>query len=87
VRVDTHMYTGYTIPSYYDSLIAKLIVWAPSREDAIIKANRALNEFKVGGVKTTIAVHKKILSNEDFTKGDMDTGLLERIFKDEKSKK
>jgi acetyl-CoA carboxylase biotin carboxylase subunit len=87
VRVDTHMYTGYTIPSYYDSLIAKLIVWAPAREDAIIKAKRALNEFKVGGVKTTIAVHKKILNNEDFAKGNMDTGLLERILKDEKSKK
>ncbi|MCL2888187.1 MAG: acetyl-CoA carboxylase biotin carboxylase subunit [Elusimicrobia bacterium] len=87
VRVDTHMYTGYTIPSYYDSLIAKLIVWAPTREDAIIKAKRALNEFKVGGVKTTIAVHNKILNNEDFAKGNSDTGLLERIFKDEKSKK
>jgi len=87
VRVDSHIYAGYVIPSFYDSLMSKLIVWAPTREDAVLKAKRALNEFKVGGVKTTIAVHKKILNNEDFAKGNSNTGLLEKILKDEKSKK
>ncbi|WP_424246112.1 acetyl-CoA carboxylase biotin carboxylase subunit [Elusimicrobium posterum] len=87
VRVDTHMYTNYTIPSYYDSLIAKLIVWAPDRERAINRAKRALKEFSIGGIKTTISLHKKILNNEDFAKGNMDTGLLERMFKDDQSKK
>ncbi|ACC98733.1 Acetyl-CoA carboxylase, biotin carboxylase [Elusimicrobium minutum Pei191] len=87
VRVDTHMYTNYTIPSYYDSLIAKLIVWAPSRERAISRAKRALSEFHIGGIKTTIPVHNKILNNKDFASGNMDTGLLERIFKEDESKK
>lgn len=87
VRVDTHMYTNYTIPSYYDSLISKLIVWAPDRDRAILRAKRALNEFTVGGIKTTIPLHKKILDNQDFAKGNMDTGLLERMLKDDKSKK
>ncbi|MGB2579785.1 acetyl-CoA carboxylase biotin carboxylase subunit [Elusimicrobium simillimum] len=86
VRVDTHMYTNYTIPSYYDSLIAKLIVWAPTRAEAIVRAKRCLEEFTVGGIKTTISIHNKILNNEDFVKGNMDTGLLERMFKNEKSK-
>jgi len=86
VRVDTHMYTNYTIPSYYDSLIAKLIVTAPDRNTAINRSKRALKEFKVGGVKTTIKVHEKILNNKDFRDGNMDTGLMERILNDESKK-
>ncbi|WP_428897427.1 acetyl-CoA carboxylase [Parelusimicrobium proximum] len=87
VRLDTHMYTGYTIPSYYDSLIAKLIVYAPDRDGAINRAMRSLSEFKVGGIKTTINLHKKILMNPDFQSGNMDTGLLDRMFAQESKDK
>ncbi len=86
IRVDTHMYTNYTIPSYYDSLIAKLIVTAPDRERAINRSKRALKEFKVGGIKTTIKVHNKILNNKDFCEGNMDTGLMEKILNAESKK-
>lgn len=84
VRVDSHMYTGYTIPSYYDSLIAKLIVTAPTREELLKRSERALADFKISGVKTTIAFHQKILANEDFASGNMDTGLIERMLAAEK---
>lgn len=84
VRVDSHMYTGYTIPSYYDSLIAKLILTAPDREKLLQRSRRALGEFKVGGVKTTIPFHQKIVNNPDFVAGNMDTGLIERMLEAEK---
>jgi acetyl-CoA carboxylase biotin carboxylase subunit len=87
VRVDSHAYGGYTIPSFYDSLIAKLIVWAPSREDAIKRSKRALGEFVVSGTHTTIPFHKIMLENEDFIGGNMNTGLVERIIKKNESKK
>ncbi|MBR5609060.1 MAG: acetyl-CoA carboxylase biotin carboxylase subunit [Elusimicrobiaceae bacterium] len=87
VRVDSHMYTGYTIPSYYDSLIAKLIVTAPNREELLKRSERALGEFKIAGVKTTIPFHQKILKNEDFAAGNMDTGLIERMLAAEKNDK
>ena len=83
VRVDSHMYTGYTIPSYYDSLIAKLIVTAPDREKLLARSRRALGEFVIGGVKTTIPFHQKILANADFVSGNTDTGLIERMLKAE----
>ncbi len=83
VRVDSHMYQDYTIPSYYDSLIAKLIVTAPDREKLLKRSERCLSEFTIGGVKTTIPFHQKILANEDFRKGNMDTGLIERMMKAE----
>lgn len=85
IRVDSHMYTGYTIPSYYDSLIAKLIVTAPNREELLKRSERALGEFKISGVKTTIPFHQKILKNEDFIAGNMDTGLIERMLTAEKN--
>lgn len=85
IRVDSHMYTGYTIPSYYDSLIAKLIVTAPNREELLKRSERALGEFKISGVKTTIPFHQKILKNEDFAAGNMDTGLIERMLAAEKN--
>ena len=84
VRVDSHMYTGYTIPSYYDSLIAKLIVTAPDREHLLARSRRCLSEFFIGGVKTTIPFHQKIVNNEDFIRGNMDTGLIERMMAKEK---
>ena len=79
VRVDSHMYTGYTIPSYYDSLIAKLIVTAPDRAKLLERSRRCLGEFVIGGVQTTIPFHQKIVHNEDFINGNMDTGLIERM--------
>lgn len=79
VRVDSHMYSGYTIPSYYDSLIAKLIVTAPDREHLLARSRRCLDEFVIEGVKTTIPFHRKIVNNADFIQGNTDTGLIERM--------
>ena len=78
VRVDTHIYAGYTIPSNYDSMIAKLIVFAQTREEAIIKMERALGEFIIEGpgVKTTIPLHIKLMQNEDFKKGNFTTAFM-----------
>lgn len=76
VRVDTHVYAGYTIPPYYDSMIAKLIVRARTREEAILKMERALDEFIVEGIKTTIPFHQRLMRNEDFKKGNFHTGFL-----------
>jgi len=84
VRVDSHMYEGYAIPTYYDSLIAKLIVTAPDRVRLLERSRRSLGEFVIEGVKTTIPFHQKILANEDFIQGNIDTGLIERIMKAEK---
>lgn len=83
VRVDSHMYSGYTIPSYYDSLMAKLIVTAPDRERLLARSRRCLQEFVVGGVKTTIPFHQKIVNQADFVQGNMDTGLIERMMAEE----
>jgi acetyl-CoA carboxylase biotin carboxylase subunit len=84
VRIDSHVYPGYTIPSYYDSLIAKLIVWAPTRQDALKRSKRALREFTVGGVETTLPFHKIMVDNKDFAAGNMNTGLVEKIMKAQK---
>jgi acetyl-CoA carboxylase biotin carboxylase subunit len=77
-RVDTHIYAGYTIPSNYDSMIAKLIVSAQTREEAIIKMERALGEFIIEGpgIKTTIPLHVKLMQNEDFKKGNFTTAFM-----------
>jgi acetyl-CoA carboxylase biotin carboxylase subunit len=77
VRVDTHVYTGYLIPPHYDSMIAKLIVRARTRDLAIQKMLRALDEFVIEGVKTTIPFHQQLLRDERFIKGDFDTRFLE----------
>lgn len=78
VRVETAAYTQYVIPPYYDSMIAKLIVHAASRNEAIMRMRRALDEFIIEGVKTTIPMHKKILDDPDFQKGDISTKFMER---------
>jgi acetyl-CoA carboxylase biotin carboxylase subunit len=78
VRVDTAAYTQYIIPPYYDSMIAKLIVHADTREEAIMRMNRALDEFIIEGVKTTIPMHKKILADADFQQGNISTKFMER---------
>ncbi|MDP2830647.1 MAG: ATP-grasp domain-containing protein, partial [Candidatus Omnitrophota bacterium] len=77
VRVDSHLYTGYIVPPYYDSLIAKLIVYADDRRQAIARMRRALGEFMVEGIKTTIPFHLKVLDNPDFQKGEYSTKFIE----------
>ncbi|MCH8170802.1 MAG: acetyl-CoA carboxylase biotin carboxylase subunit [Bacteroidetes bacterium] len=79
IRVDSHIYHGYTIPPYYDSLIAKLIVWGKNREHAIMRGRRALEEFTVEGIKTTIPFHLKILEDEKFLSGNFDTSFMEKF--------
>ncbi|NOX53019.1 MAG: acetyl-CoA carboxylase biotin carboxylase subunit [Planctomycetes bacterium] len=80
VRIDSHVHEGYTISPYYDSMIAKLIVYQPSRQEAIACMRRALDEFVVEGVKTTITLAKKILAHRVFQDGDVDTTFVERTF-------
>ena len=78
VRVDSFVYDQYTVLPHYDSLIAKLIVHAESREAAIKRMARALDEYIIEGIKTTIPLHKAIMGNKDFIEGNIDTGFLER---------
>ena len=77
VRIDTHVYSGYLIPPYYDSMIAKLITTAQTREEAINKMKRALDEFVIEGVKTTIPFHQKLLEDPDFLSGNYTTKFME----------
>jgi len=79
VRVDSFVYDQYTVLPHYDSLISKLIVHADTREDAIRRMLRALDEYIIEGIKTTIPFHKRVLSNKDFIEGNLDTGFLERM--------
>ena len=78
VRVDSAVYPGYKIPPFYDSMVAKLIVHAATREEAIAKMKRALSEFAIEGVETTIEFHSKLMSHEVFVSGDFDTKFLEK---------
>ncbi|WP_416144536.1 acetyl-CoA carboxylase biotin carboxylase subunit [Planococcus koreensis] len=78
VRVDSAMYPGYTIPPYYDSMVAKLITFADTREEAIAKMKRALSEFAIEGVHTTIPFHLKLMDHEVFKSGDFNTKFLEK---------
>jgi acetyl-CoA carboxylase biotin carboxylase subunit len=79
VRLDTHAYAGYTIPPNYDSMIAKLITIAQTREEAIAKMKRALHEFVIDGIKTTIPFHKKLMEHPDFVSGNYTTKFLENF--------
>ncbi|ALS74170.1 MULTISPECIES: acetyl-CoA carboxylase biotin carboxylase subunit [Planococcus] len=78
VRVDSAMYSGYTIPPYYDSMVAKLITFADTREEAVAKMKRALDEFVVEGVFTTIPFHLRLMDHEVFKSGDFNTKFLEK---------
>ena len=78
VRVDSGVYPGYLIPPYYDSMLAKLIVWEEDREKALLRMERALSEFIIKGVKTTIPFHLKILNNAYFRRGDYNTNFINR---------
>jgi len=79
VRVDSFVYDQYTVVPHYDSMLAKLIVHAETRDDAIRRMSRALDEFIIEGISTTAAFHKKIMANKDFVEGNIDTSFLERI--------
>lgn len=81
VRVDTHCYAGYKIPPFYDSMIGKLITFAPTRNEAIKKMSRALDEFIVEGIKTTIPFHKMIMMHDKFLNNDYDTGFIDSLKK------
>ena len=81
VRVDSHVYTNYVVPPYYDSMIGKLIVWGRDRNKAINIMKRALAEFEVEGIKTTIPFHQKMMENEDFISNNYDTKYLENYKK------
>jgi acetyl-CoA carboxylase biotin carboxylase subunit len=78
VRVDAAVYPGYVIPPYYDSLIGKLITWGNSREEAIMRMRRALDEFVVEGIPTTIPFHKRVLDNAFFRRGEVYTNFIQR---------
>jgi len=80
VRLDSHAYTGYVIPPYYDSMIGKLLAHRPDRRQAIATMVRALDEFVIQGPKTVIPLHRKVLTHSDFRAGEHDTGFIERYF-------
>ncbi|UKN00854.1 acetyl-CoA carboxylase biotin carboxylase subunit [Paracrocinitomix mangrovi] len=77
IRIDTHVYAGYVIPPYYDSMISKLITVAQTREEAITKMERALDEYFIEGIKTTIPFHQKLMKDESFRKGNFTTKFME----------
>jgi acetyl-CoA carboxylase biotin carboxylase subunit len=84
VRVDTHVYSGYTVPPYYDSMIAKLIVTGANREIAIARMKRALGEFMIRGIKTTIPFQQEIIAHPDFAAGTYDIGWVARYLEERK---
>ena len=79
VRIDSHVYTGYTVPPYYDSLIAKIITVGATRINAIDRMRRALDEYYITGIKTTVPFHAAMMRNGDFRDGNYDTGLMDRL--------
>ncbi len=79
VRVDTHLFPGYEVPPFYDSLLAKLIVWGETRDVALARGRRALAEFQVGGVKTNLPFHRGIIDNASFLEAAVSTNLLDRV--------
>jgi acetyl-CoA carboxylase biotin carboxylase subunit len=83
VRVDTHIYPGYEIPSYYDSLLAKVITHGNTRGEAIRIMQRALNEFNIAPIKTTIPFHLRLLENSSFLKGETSTHFIQEMFKED----
>jgi acetyl-CoA carboxylase biotin carboxylase subunit len=78
VRVDSHVTTGYRVPPNYDSLVAKLLVYQPTRSEALACMRRALSEFIVEGIHTTIPIHREIFTNSSFVAGHVDTTFIER---------
>jgi len=83
VRVDSHAYTGYVVPPYYDSLIAKLICAGADRASAIARMRRALDEYYITGIKTTVPFHAAMMRSGEFRAGKYDTGFVERFMASE----
>ena len=79
VRMDSHLYPGYEVPPYYDSLLGKLVCWGPDRATAIVRGKAALDELVVDGITTNVEIHKALLENEAFLEGRMTTNLLDRV--------
>ncbi len=79
IRVDSALYQGYEVPPYYDSLIAKLIVYGGDRDECLMRLRRAMEEYAIGGIETTIPLHQRLLDASDFRRGDYDIGWLERF--------
>lgn len=80
IRVESGIYEGYDVPIYYDPLISKLLAWAPTRELAIARTERALTEYDIEGIRTTIPFHKAVMQSEAFRSGDFDTGFVDEVF-------
>jgi acetyl-CoA carboxylase biotin carboxylase subunit len=83
VRVDTHIYPGYEISPYYDSLVAKLITYGSNRQEAVRKMSRALHEFHISAIKTTIPFHLRLMENPLFLKGDISTHFVQEMLKED----
>ena len=81
VRVDSALYTGYRVPPFYDSMIGKLIVYGSSREESLMRLNRSLEEFVVGGIETTLPLHRRLIREPEFVKAEYDIHWLERVMK------
>jgi acetyl-CoA carboxylase biotin carboxylase subunit len=81
VRMDTHIYSGYSVPPYYDSLVAKLLVHGRDRDEAIVRGRRALQMLRIEGIKTSTELHLRILDNDEFLEGRIDTHFMERFLK------
>ena len=79
VRVDSALYQGYVVPPQYDSLVAKLVVHGTGRNECLMRLRRALEEFVIAGIETTIPLHQRIIAERDFINGDYDIGWLERF--------
>jgi acetyl-CoA carboxylase biotin carboxylase subunit len=79
VRLDTHLYAGYEIPPFYDSLLAKMIVWGEDREEALARSRRALAEFEIGGIRSNLPFHRGIVDNASFLGAEVSTNLLDRV--------
>ncbi len=87
VRIESGIFEGFEVPIFYDPLIAKLLVWAPTRESAISRMRRALSEYKIQGIKTIIPFHQKVMQNPYFIKGEYDTTFIDKLFDTTKLKK
>ena len=79
MRVDSALYQGYVVPPHYDSLVAKLIVHGAGRDECLMRMRRALEEFVIAGIDTTIPLHQRLVAEPDFIAGDYDIGWLERF--------
>jgi acetyl-CoA carboxylase biotin carboxylase subunit len=77
--MDSHLYSGYEVPPFYDSLLGKLVVWGPDRATAIARSRVALDELVVDGIVTNVTIHQALLQNEAFLEGRMTTNLLDRV--------